>query len=301
MSELLSFAEKTESQPVEPYNSPWKVLVVDDDKMVHAVTKIVLKNFSYNKRGVEFMCACTYDDAVGLLEANSDIAVVLLDIVMGPEISGLSIIDYIRKEMHNEDIRIIVRTGQPGNAPEEKLINEYAINDYREKTELTEKKLTTALIMAIRDYEDIKRVRQEKSFLEQQFNLALSMLAVNTKQEVLEILFNGIKSLSDWKHKNAFFSQDMFLTYKSDSDYFLAVLQTTENEKLQFFCGIDYEKDYINYGHIMEFTGAGNGVFRVGIKNFKEVNHARHPAFSYGYNFNLFCQAAETLLKRLPD
>ena len=100
---------------------------------------------------------CSTDDGIELLSAYSsragpralarhpDIAVVLLDVVMETETAGLELVDYIRRTLKNEAVRIILRTGQPGQAPERDVIVDYDINDYKSKTELTAAKLFTAL------------------------------------------------------------------------------------------------------------------------------------------------------------
>ena len=46
-------------------------------------------------------------------------------------------------------MRIILRTGEPGQAPERQVIVDYDINDYKAKTELTADKLFTALTAAL--------------------------------------------------------------------------------------------------------------------------------------------------------
>ncbi|HYD30982.1 MAG TPA: diguanylate cyclase, partial [Azospirillaceae bacterium] len=61
----------------------------------------------------------------------------------------------IREELGNHAVRIVLRTGQPGQAPEENVIVEYDINDYKAKTELTTQKLFTTVIAALRSYNDI--------------------------------------------------------------------------------------------------------------------------------------------------
>nr|NJM02454.1 HAMP domain-containing histidine kinase [Desulfobacula sp.] len=56
------------------------------------------------------------------------------------------------KKKKNDKLRIILRTGQPGKAPEKKIILNYDINDYKEKTELTTQKLFTTITTALRSY-----------------------------------------------------------------------------------------------------------------------------------------------------
>jgi len=115
----------------------WKVLIVDDEEEVHHVTKLVLSDFIFNNRKLEFLSAYSEAEARNLLNRHNDVAVVLLDVVMERDDSGLKLVRYIREELKNHLVRIILRTGQPGRAPESNVILEYDINDYKEKTELT--------------------------------------------------------------------------------------------------------------------------------------------------------------------
>ena len=123
----------------------WKVLIVDDEKDVHDVTILALKRLEFELRGIEFLSAYSAAEGIALLEAHPDIAVVLLDVVMEDDHAGLAMVRKIRENLKNDRVRIILRTGHPGQAPEESVTRDYDINDYREKTELTAKNLRTGL------------------------------------------------------------------------------------------------------------------------------------------------------------
>lgn len=145
-------------------DNTWKVLIVDDDHEVHDVTKLALRRLVFLDKGVEFLSAYSTDEAIDLLKTHHDIAVVLLDVVMEDKDSGLKVTRFIRDDLKNHLIRIVLRTGQPGEAPEESVILDYGINDYKTKSELTRRKLFTTIIAALRSYEDlitIERHRQD--------------------------------------------------------------------------------------------------------------------------------------------
>jgi len=141
----------------------WKVMIVDDDQMVHTITKMVLKGFVYAGREVLYLDAYSAAQAQEMLAANPDTAVLVLDVVMEERNSGLEMVRYVREELQNRDVRIVMRTGQPGFAPEEEIIVKYDINDYREKTELTKAKLFTALVTALRAYEYIMTLKNQEA------------------------------------------------------------------------------------------------------------------------------------------
>ena len=146
--------------------APWKVVVVDDEAEVHNVTKLVLSSFKYRGRGLTFLSAFSGEQAKRVIAANPDAAVILLDVVMEENDTGLTLVKFIREAMNNPFVRIILRTGQPGHAPEGKVIVEYDINDYKDKTELTAQKLTTTILAALRTYCDILTIEANRKGLE---------------------------------------------------------------------------------------------------------------------------------------
>ncbi|MDX2221053.1 MAG: DUF3369 domain-containing protein [Burkholderiales bacterium] len=156
--ELLEFAEPEVSArgiSESAHIRPWRVLMVDDDPEVHTVTRLVLKSFHYEGRMLTLLSAHSADEARQLMKQESDIALALIDVVMETDTAGLDLVRYIREELLNRDMRIVLRTGQPGLAPEDSVIRLYDINDYKSKTELTTTKLNTLLYSALRAYRDI--------------------------------------------------------------------------------------------------------------------------------------------------
>jgi serine phosphatase RsbU (regulator of sigma subunit) len=138
--------------PVPRVTANWKLLIVDDEPAIHGVTIMVLSGLRFRDRGLTFLSAHSSAEAQRVLAENPDIALILLDVVMESDDAGLKLVRFIRDELHNELVRIILRTGQPGQAPERQVILEYDINDYKEKTELTAQKLSTAVVAALRGY-----------------------------------------------------------------------------------------------------------------------------------------------------
>ncbi|MFG6448922.1 DUF3369 domain-containing protein [Roseateles sp. BYS180W] len=164
MSDLLFADELPEPEPTST-RPPWTVLIVDDDPTVHQVTELALVGFEFAGRGLNFVNAYGGAEARTLLAQRDDIALVLLDVVMETEHAGLDLARYIREELRNQRMRIVLRTGQPGQAPEEQVIKNYDINDYKEKTELTKRKLTTVFYAALRAYRDLMIIEQSRQAL----------------------------------------------------------------------------------------------------------------------------------------
>ena len=162
--ELFTFAEDEEEIH---YEHSWKILVVDDDEEVHAITKTALKEFSFENKGLSLVHAYSAKEAKEKFAEHSDIAVVLLDVVMETDDAGLTLVEYIRHHLNDKLIRIILRTGQPGQAPQRKVILELDINDYKEKTELTVDKLFTTVVASIRSYRDLISIENKRLVIEQ--------------------------------------------------------------------------------------------------------------------------------------
>lgn len=167
--DILFFSEDEEAAvPVSAnHDETWKVVIVDDDKEIHHVTKLVMGDFMFDGKGLEFISAYSAGEARKLLPIHSDAAIILLDVVMEEDDSGLQLVKYIREELKNSNVRIMLRTGQPGQAPEKQIILEYDINDYKEKTELTSQKLFTMFVSALRAFRDITVIEQNKRGLEE--------------------------------------------------------------------------------------------------------------------------------------
>ncbi|NJO15749.1 MAG: PAS domain-containing protein [Thioploca sp.] len=145
----------------------WKVVIIDDDPEVHEVTQFALQDFTFCNKPLTFLSAYSGQEAQGLLESHPDAAVIFLDVVMEENNSGLKIVKYIRETLQNYLVRIILRTGQPGEAPEEKIIVDYDINDYKLKTDLTQRKLFVTMIAALRAYYDLITLEINKLALKQ--------------------------------------------------------------------------------------------------------------------------------------
>lgn len=162
--DLIFAEESNRNQPSTPERS-WKLLIVDDDDFVHKVTTMVLEDYTFEGQRLQFLQAFSAEEGKAILREHPDIAVVLLDVVMETPQAGLDLADWIRNELDNHLVRIILRTGQPGEAPEQEVIFQYDINDYKEKSELTSQKLATTVTTAIRSYRDIRTIERNRAGL----------------------------------------------------------------------------------------------------------------------------------------
>lgn len=162
----LFFLDEESPNEFHPSWPNWKILIVDDDKDVHTITRLALKNFAFEGRGLNFFHAYSAIEAKQILQQQTDIALIILDVVMESDHAGLKLVHTIRQELNNLIVRIVLRTGQPGQAPEQEVIRDYDINDYKNKTELTASKLTTLMFASLRAYRDLVILEKSKQGLE---------------------------------------------------------------------------------------------------------------------------------------
>ena len=139
----------------ELLETPWVVMVVDDDPDVHEATDLALDGYRFEGRPVAVLHAFSGTEAEALLTQRTDVAAIFLDVVMESQTAGLDLVDRIRLKLNNHWTRIILRTGQPSSLSELEVLDNYDINDYRLKSDLTRQKLVSALVMALRGYRDI--------------------------------------------------------------------------------------------------------------------------------------------------
>ena len=170
-------------QPVPPRREPWTILVVDDDDEVHQITRLALQNVRFEEQPLTVLSAHSAREALERLKDQTDIALVLLDVVMETDDAGLRVARDIREVLRNEAVRIVLRTGQPGQAPERAVIVDYDINDYKTKTELTAAKLFTTVITGIRAFRHIMTIQR---IAEENAQLYANLQAAVAKVTLLE-------------------------------------------------------------------------------------------------------------------
>jgi signal transduction histidine kinase/CheY-like chemotaxis protein len=173
----------------------WKIAVIDDEPAVHDGTRFALSDYRLHGQGLEILSAYSAAEGRELMRRHSDVAVVLLDVIMETDTAGLSLVEFIRKELKNETVRIILRTGQPGQAPERRVIVDYDINDYKAKTELTADKLFTSLTAALRSYQQLQRMVETRRGLEIIIDAASTLFDFKSMQRLAEGVLTQIGSL----------------------------------------------------------------------------------------------------------
>lgn len=223
MDDELIFADEKEGVEQEQIVNSWKILVVDDDEEVHSVTKFALSGFELDGKRLDFFHAYSRKEAIETIKEHKDIALVLLDVVMEEDEAGLKCVQDIRDVLENKLVRIVLRTGQPGQAPEKKVILDYDINDYKTKGELTAQKLFTTVVASLRSYKDLESINKNKKALEDIIDATASMYEFSSMEKFISGTLSQLVTLLKLETGTMFSSQvDYFSSSSSDDFYLLA-------------------------------------------------------------------------------
>lgn len=173
-----------------PRLDPWKLLVVDDEPDVRRLTVLNLQGFEFASRPLEIIEAASAREARIKLHEHRDIAMALIDVVMESDDAGLKLVEYIREKLGNRLIRLVIRTGQPGTAPERYVIDNFDIDDYKDKTELTAQKLYTTVRAGIKSYRDLQTIELNRFGLTRILDVTPELY--NLHRDRLEEYFRGV-------------------------------------------------------------------------------------------------------------
>lgn len=173
----------------------WRILVIDDDESVHQVTKLVLADAVIENRRLEIISAYSSKEAKSILQKDNSFCMAFVDVVMETDHAGLELVEWIRNELKNRTIRLILRTGQAGSAPEAKVIKEFDINDYKEKTDFTANKMITTVYASIRAYRDIITIQRSLDAFKKLIEATHDLLKINQLKTFGSAALNHLMAL----------------------------------------------------------------------------------------------------------
>ena len=211
--------------PVGSGLAPWKIMIVDDDEEVLAVSRMVLREFEFDGRAMLIITGKSGAEAISLIAEHPDTAVLMIDVVMETEHAGLDVVRHVREVLHNSFVRIILRTGQPGQAPERRVIIDYDINDYKEKTELTSQKLITTLVSALRGFRDIQIIDSSRRGLEQIVRSSASLFEPRSLIQFAQGVLQQVTSLLNLDDDSLYLQSSGFAAIR-DAEAFRVVAGT---------------------------------------------------------------------------
>jgi response regulator RpfG family c-di-GMP phosphodiesterase len=194
------FKDEVEEEQLEKIiikNKLWRVLVVDDDESVHQVTRLVLAEANIEHRKLDIVSVYSSTEAKELLAKDDTFCMAFVDVVMETDHAGLELVEWIRNDLKNQDIRLVLRTGQAGSAPEAKVIKDFDINDYKEKTDFTSGKMITTVYASIRAYRDIMTIKRSLDAFKQLIKATHDLLKINQFRQFGSAALNHLLTLMD--------------------------------------------------------------------------------------------------------
>lgn len=194
---VMDFLAPSKPEAIKSTKAPWKILIVDDDPDVHEVTKIAVAGCVFEGRSFELLHALSAQEAQEILKTSDDIAVALVDVVMESDTAGLGLVSWIRSELGNHFTRLILRTGQPGYAPQTDVIMKFDIDGYAEKAELSRTKLLTAIITALRGYKLVMSLETNRRKLKQLNGHFAEIVQKNALSEFATAVLQQLTDLLD--------------------------------------------------------------------------------------------------------
>lgn len=150
--DFLEFVEEDESVDSHADAGFWNVLIVDDEEEVHTVTKMTLADFEFEDLRIDFTSAYSMMEAKKILDKDVPFSLILLDVVMEEDDAGLQLVNYIRNIVNDKNVRIVLRTGQPGDKGEAEILEYFDIAAYRNKTDLDSRLLKSIVQQQMREY-----------------------------------------------------------------------------------------------------------------------------------------------------
>ncbi len=202
--------DPAEEEELESVGS-WKVIIIDDEPEVHAVTKLALSDFSFQDKHLEFYSAYSGAEGKKLVLEHPDAAIILLDVVMETDDAGLQVAQFIREQANNHKARIILRTGQPGQAPERQVILDYDINDYKSKTELTAQKLFTVVMSSLRAYRDIISLDNSRQGLQKIIEASADIFSSHSMEQFIDGVMQQLTSVIGCGNEKAMYLTDSLM------------------------------------------------------------------------------------------
>ncbi len=201
MSNFLFKEESTEeslfSRSIKTKAKVWRILVIDDDESVHQVTRLVLSDANIENRALEIVSAYSSKQAQEILAEDDSFCMAFVDVVMETDHAGLELVEWIRNILKNQAIRLVLRTGQAGTAPEAKVIKEFDINDYKEKTDFTAGKMTTTVYASIRAYRDIMTIQRSLDAFKKLITATHDLLKINQFKKFGSAALNHLLTLME--------------------------------------------------------------------------------------------------------
>lgn len=175
----------------------YTILIVDDEPDIHTATQLSLKRMQFQHQSLNLVSVNSGVAALHYMQEHPETAVILMDVVMEEEQAGLMAIREIRQELGNEMVRILLRTGQPGTAPEKTIIDEYDIDGYLAKSELTQTRLYSSVRSALKSFSELQELQRHRDALVYLNQSLMALYDAQSPDDCLQTLVEIAAALSE--------------------------------------------------------------------------------------------------------
>jgi len=214
--------------------APWHILVVDDEPSVHDVTRLTLARLEIFDQPIKIHSAFSAAEARELLKGDTIFCMAFVDVVMETQHAGLELVDWIRNDINNHDIRLILRTGQAGMAPEAEVIRNYDINDYKSKTELTAQSLSTCVFNGVRGYRDITTISRSLTAFRKLIDTSASLLKEDDINQMASTAFKGLLSMLNMESSSLYITRRQRNLFSNDENVISCTGRFAQSEETGF-------------------------------------------------------------------
>jgi len=176
-----------------------KILIVDDSDFTHRKLTEYLSKLKLPEDEIEIIHCYNTEEFKSIFQPDN-FALVITDLVMEKELSGIDVINYIRHISKDERVRILLMTEHPEKVPQELLMREYDVNGYIEKQSIGEFSIVIQVRALLKAYKDMLVFENAVRNIEDIFNVNKP---INIEALINETLYQ-IRSLLTIKDPNLY-------------------------------------------------------------------------------------------------
>lgn len=170
-------------------------MVVDDDVDVHDFTCCALAGSSFVGKPLQLIQAFSGEEAKRLAGEHPDLALILLDLAMETRDAGLKVAEYIREELQNMRVRITLNTSLSDFAYERLGEENFHVNDYREKKEMSVTLLQTHVRLSLAAYRNMAAMEQHLKEMYKSAENEIRLIKLNKRIMEIGIALSAEKNL----------------------------------------------------------------------------------------------------------
>lgn len=192
----------------------YKILIADNEIEMHKITFNLMQDYKFEKFDLEFLHAFNRPQAIDLLLKNPDIVMAIVNEKMDTPIDGIAISRYIREEMKNNSMKIVLRTRESSYYSIDSFICQYNIGDCKTMNELRGNRLYRLVVSSVNQYIQLASLQGTRVELQKIMQASSNMHEYTSSSEFLEGFLLQISSLIDCEHKNS-----LVVKWKKETPY----------------------------------------------------------------------------------